>query len=100
MKRWIIILAVGFISTEDLFAQGNTPQRELDWARGFATMIMRTYPDSIVVKKFVQHMMQDKEGNDPSKRTAVWNYEEAVALKGTIGPLISLFLEMEKYLKK
>ncbi len=84
MKRWIIILLVGFISTENLFAQGNIPQRELDWASGFATMIMRTYPDSIVVKKFVQHMMQDKEGNDPSKRTAVWNYEEAVALKGIL----------------
>lgn len=43
---------------------------------------MLTYPDSIVSKKFVQHMLQDKEGSDPDKRAAVWNYEEAVTLKG------------------
>jgi unsaturated rhamnogalacturonyl hydrolase len=27
-------------------------------------------------------MLQDKEGTDPGKRSAVWNYEEAVTLKG------------------
>lgn len=51
-------------------------------ARGFAANIMTKYPDSIVSKKFLQHMLQDKEGADPEKRSAVWNYEEAVTLKG------------------
>ena len=51
-------------------------------AKGFAKTIMTTYPDSIVSKKFLQHMLQDKEGTDPGKRAAVWNYEEAVTLKG------------------
>jgi unsaturated rhamnogalacturonyl hydrolase len=48
----------------------------------FAQTIMATYPDSIVVKKFVQHLMQDKQGTDPDKRPASWNYEEAVVLRG------------------
>ena len=51
-------------------------------ATGFAKTIMTTYPDSIVSKKFLQHMLQDKEGTDPGKRSALWNYEEAVTLKG------------------
>lgn len=51
-------------------------------AKGFVKTIMTTYPDSIVVKKFAQHMLQDKEGSDPNKRAAIWNYEEAVTLKG------------------
>ena len=51
-------------------------------ALGFAANIMTKYPDSIVSKKFLQHMLQDKEGADPEKRNAVWNYEEAVTLKG------------------
>lgn len=84
MKKWVIILAIGLVSAEKLFAQGNIIQPDLDWAKGFTKTIMTTYPDSIVVKKFVQHMMQDKEGNDPSKRAAVWNYEEAVVLKGIL----------------
>lgn len=54
----------------------------LNLAKGFAKTIMTTYPDSIVSKKFLQHMLQDKEGTDPGKRAAVWNYEEAVTLKG------------------
>jgi rhamnogalacturonyl hydrolase YesR len=48
----------------------------------FAKTIMTTYPDSIVVKKFLQHMLQDKQGTDPDKRPASWNYEEAVVLRG------------------
>ena len=54
----------------------------LDLAKQFAKTITTTYPDSIVVKKFVQHMLQDKEGSDPDKRIAVWNYAEAVTLRG------------------
>ena len=66
-----------------VFAQkAETP--EMQMAKGFAKTIMTTYPDSIVVKKFVQHMLQDKEGSDPSKRAAIWNYEEAVTLNGML----------------
>ena len=48
----------------------------------FAKTIEAAYPDSIVVKKFVQHLLQDKQGTDPHKRPASWNYEEAVVLRG------------------
>ena len=51
-------------------------------AKLFAKTMMHTYPDSIVVKKFLQHMVQDKQGLDPNKRPASWNYEEAVVLRG------------------
>jgi unsaturated rhamnogalacturonyl hydrolase len=84
MKKMIVMVAIIMAVALPVFAQQQMTNSNLDWARGFAQMIMTTYPDSIVVKKFVQHMMQDKEGNDPSKRTAVWNYEEAVALKGIL----------------
>jgi rhamnogalacturonyl hydrolase YesR len=58
------------------FAQ-NKPYSER-----FAETIKTQYPDSIVVKKFLQHMLQDKQGTDPDKRPASWNYEEAVILRG------------------
>ena len=66
-----------------LFAQ-KQETAEMQMAKGFAKTIMTTYPDSIVVKKFVQHMLQDKEGSDPNKRAAIWNYEEAVTLRGIL----------------
>ena len=66
-----------------VFAQ-KQPSKEMKLAKGFARTIMSTYPDSIVVKKFVQHMLQDKEGSDPNKRAAIWNYEEAITLKGIL----------------
>ena len=66
-----------------LFAQ-KQETAEMQLAKGFAKTIMTTYPDSIVVKKFVQHMLQDKEGSDPNKRAAIWNYEEAVTLRGIL----------------
>lgn len=62
------------------FPKNNTYDVEL--AKKFAQTIMVTYPDSIVVKKFLQHMLQDKQGTDPNKRPASWNYEDAVVLRG------------------
>jgi unsaturated rhamnogalacturonyl hydrolase len=79
--RYFIFLALLFQNS--LFAQLHHPG-SLAMAKGFAKTIMTTYPDSIVVKKFVQHMLQDKEGSDPNKRAAIWNYEEAVTLKGIV----------------
>lgn len=58
------------------------PIESVALAKRFAGTIMATYPDSIVVKKFAQHMLQDKQGTDPNKRPASWNYEEAVVLRG------------------
>jgi len=58
------------------------PQRSLDLAKRFAQTVLTTYPDSIVVKKFAQHLLQDNQGNDPNKRPASWGYEEAVLLRG------------------
>ena len=69
--RYLIFLLL-FVCTS---VHAQIPQAEpLDLAKGFAKTIMTTYPDSIVVKKFVQHMLQDKEGSDPNKRAANWNY--------------------------
>jgi unsaturated rhamnogalacturonyl hydrolase len=84
MKRIIVLFILMLCLLQVAFTQQPHPSGELDWAKGFAKTITTTYPDSIVVKKFAQHMLQDKEGSDPSKRTAVWNYEEAVVLKGML----------------
>lgn len=78
MRYFILLCLVVHTSTN---AQ-NRNTDALNMATGFAKTIMTTYPDSIVSKKFLQHMLQDKEGTDPGKRSAVWNYEEAVTLKG------------------
>jgi unsaturated rhamnogalacturonyl hydrolase len=75
-----IILIIGLFNLQ-VFAQ-SAKVDPMAQARGFAANIMTKYPDSIVSKKFLQHMLQDKEGADPEKRSAVWNYEEAVTLKG------------------
>ena len=77
--RYLLILILLINTT--LFAQ-HKESTALNLAKSFAKTIMTTYPDSIVVKKFAQHMLQDKEGSDPNKRAAIWNYEEAVTLKG------------------
>ena len=77
--RYFILLGL-FVQTSVSAQNRNTDA--LGMAKGFAKTIMTTYPDSIVSKKFLQHMLQDKEGTDPGKRAAVWNYEEAVTLKG------------------
>jgi rhamnogalacturonyl hydrolase YesR len=65
-----------FLTYFNAFTQ-NKPYSER-----FAETIKTQYPDSIVVKKFLQHMLQDKQGTDPNKRPASWNYEEAVILRG------------------
>lgn len=79
MLRYILFLFLFFPGTLEAQQYQQAPK---DWAVAFAQNIMTTYPDSIVSKKFLQHMLQDKESSDPEKRSAVWNYEEAVTLKG------------------
>ncbi|MBL7813607.1 MAG: glycoside hydrolase family 88 protein [Saprospiraceae bacterium] len=82
LKGAFLLLLFAF--TEPLWAKSaaDSLPTSADLAKRFAQTIMTTYPDSIVVKKFVQHMMQDKQGTDPDKRPASWNYEEAVVLRG------------------
>ncbi len=67
----------------------NIIYSQIDYAKGIATTVMSTYPDSMVVKKFLAHLLQDnqiKPGEDPTQasfnRPAVWNYEMSVALTG------------------
>jgi rhamnogalacturonyl hydrolase YesR len=60
----------------------SLPLTPLEIAQSFAKTVTTTYPDSMVVKKFLQHMMQDKQGTDPNKRPASWGYEEFVTLRG------------------
>lgn len=81
MKKSLYLLGSLLVLVPSLMAQTSQPT-PLSLAESFAHTVMQTYPDSIVVKKFLQHMLQDKEGNDPAKRKAVWNYEAAVVLKG------------------
>jgi rhamnogalacturonyl hydrolase YesR len=65
-----------------LFSIGQTTAQSKTYAERIAETVMTQYPDSIVVKKFVQHMLQDKQGTDPDKRPASWEYEQGVVLKG------------------
>lgn len=62
---------------------------QLEYANGIAKTVMKAYPDSMVVKKFLDHLIQDhqiKPGEDitqiQNNRPAVWNYEMGVVLMG------------------
>ncbi|HEU5164917.1 MAG TPA: glycoside hydrolase family 88 protein [Chitinophagaceae bacterium] len=60
---------------------------QLDYANELASAIMRTYKDSMVVKKFANHLLQDNQvlpgqsiEDAQLNRPAVWNYEMGVIL--------------------
>ncbi|MES2329026.1 MAG: glycoside hydrolase family 88 protein [Bacteroidota bacterium] len=62
---------------------------QLDYAKGLAATVMSRYPDSMVVMKFLNHLMQDNQirpgetAEEAQKnRPAVWNYEMGVVLMG------------------
>jgi len=62
---------------------------QIDYAKSMAATIMKTYKDSMVVKKYASHLVQDnlvKPGQtieDAQKnRPANWNYEIGVVLMG------------------
>ena len=66
-----------------------TANSQLDYANSIATTVMNTYPDSMVVKKFLNHLIQDnqiKPGESLEQaqlnRPSVWNYEMGVVLMG------------------
>ncbi len=68
------ILIISCYST--IYGQNKT------YSAAIAETIMQQYPDSIVIKKMVVHMLQDNQGTDPDKRPASWEYDQAVVLKG------------------
>lgn len=62
---------------------------QLSYAEKLATTIMNTYKDSMVVKKFAAHLLQDNQvlpgqtiEQAQQSRPAVWNYEMGVILLG------------------
>lgn len=70
-----------------IMSQGAMAQ--LEYANGIANTVMNNYRDSMVVKKFLNHLIQDnqiKPGENieeiQNKRPAVWNYEMSVVLMG------------------
>jgi unsaturated rhamnogalacturonyl hydrolase len=80
-KARLCFLILAFVGFQGMAQDKNAP-KSVDLSIKFAKTIMATYPDSIVVKKFLQHLLQDKQVTDPNKRPASWNYEEAVVLRG------------------
>ena len=68
------ILIISCYST--IYGQNKT------YSAAIAETIMQQYPDSIVIKKMVVHMLQDNQGTDLDKRPASWEYDQAVVLKG------------------
>lgn len=60
-----------------LRAQKNT------WGERMAETVMKTHPDSMVVRKYVTHgPSQEKVQEAVPSRPAEWDYEQGVALKG------------------
>ncbi len=67
----------------------SSANAQLEYAHGIAATVMNTYPDSMVVKKFLNHLIQDNQirpGETAEQaqlnRPAVWNYEMSVVLMG------------------
>ena len=75
MKKVTLIIVFCAINAF-IFAQNKS------YSERIAETVMLKYPDSIVVKKMLNHMIQDNQGTDPSKRPASWEYEQGVVLKG------------------
>jgi unsaturated rhamnogalacturonyl hydrolase len=81
MKKIIAILCFTLI-----YLNGNC---QIEWSNAIAKILMDNYKDSMVVKKFLNHLIQDnqiKPGETLEqaqlKRPAVWNYEMGVVLTG------------------
>jgi len=81
MKKILPILLLIIVS--------KSAMSQLEYANGIANTVMNNYKDSMVVKKFLNHLIQDnqiKPGENieeiQNKRPAVWNYEMSVVLMG------------------
>src|SRR6478609_2584 len=74
-----VVLSVGI--TTLILSHGNAQQKS--WGEQLAATIMRTNPDSIVIRKYVTHGPSEEAIEEkPSGKPASWNYEYAVLLKG------------------
>lgn len=82
--RFNLLFLICFLSVNLVYAQK-------DMAANMAATIMKQYADSLVVKKYINHLMQDKllQGNakevdmdKANQRPANWNYEIGVVLTG------------------
>ena len=78
--RKIIIFCLIFFTSVIAFAQ-------LEYAKGLAATVMKIYKDSMVVKKFANHLLQDNQvlpgqslEDALNNRPANWNYETGVVL--------------------
>lgn len=84
MKKILFLLHLFFLLIS------ASAQNQLQLAENLAANIINKYPDSMVVKKYINHLMQDNqlkngETNIDSLnkyRPAVWNYEIGVVLMG------------------
>ena len=79
------------ISTYIFLLIFSTNYGQTDMAVNMAKTIMKQYSDSLVVKKYINHLMQDNllQGNiseadieKANRRPANWNYEIGVVLTG------------------
>ena len=82
MKRVLLVVLIVVIALKNGIAQ-------TDYAIKMAETIMRTYKDSMVVKKYASHLEQDKQilpgqtaADANASRPATWNYEQGVVLQG------------------
>ena len=70
----LLVCVIGFFFTP------VSAQSKKIWAERMAATIMASYPDSIVVRKYVTHGEERIEEKKPS-RPASWDYEQGVVLK-------------------
>ena len=81
MKKLFFVIAC--------IAMVSSAGAQLTYAEKLAATIMNTYKDSMVVKKFAEHLLQDNQvlpgqtiEQAQQSRPAVWNYEMGVILLG------------------
>jgi unsaturated rhamnogalacturonyl hydrolase len=86
MNKKINAVFIALVITVTGYAQSN-----IQLAKSMAATIMKTYPDSMVVMKYINHLMQDNLLQPGEKldvvaanknRPANWNYEIGVVLMG------------------
>ena len=86
MKKNIFSAVIAFV----IVCNAANAQNSIQLAENMAATIMKTYPDSMVVMKYINHLMQDnlltggeKDMATANKnRPANWNYEIGVVLMG------------------
>src|SRR6187401_1211782 len=81
MNSFIKRIVSGVVLAMLILSHGNAQQKS--WGEQLASTIMKTNPDSIVIRKYVTHGPPEEAIEEkPSGKPASWNYEYAVLLKG------------------